>query len=257
MPKLTIITVNYNNKTGLDKTIRSIVQQTYSDFEYIIIDGGSDDGSTDIIRQYKDKINFWVSEKDSGIYNAMNKGIALANGEYCLFLNSGDSLFEKDTLEKVFNKTNYTEDIIYGNMLIDFSGKQVLGKMPEKITFEQMMADTLWHPVSFIKRKLFNTYGNYREDLKIVSDYDFFIKTILINKVSALHIPITVCVFPVDGISSQSSNANLIKAEREKVQLAYFSKDVIDQYYKTGKKAKKSAWNKVIGLFSKNNQEYP
>ena len=245
MPKLSIITINYNNKQGLERTIKSIVAQGYKDFEFIVIDGGSNDGSVEVIHQYQDKITKWISEKDSGIYNAMNKGIGFAKGEYCLFLNSGDSLFENNTLEKVF-AADYTEDIVYGNMQIDFGGKKVLGEMLNLITFEHMMADTLWHPASFIKRSLFTKYGNYREDLKIVSDYDFFIKAIIVNKVSTRHIPITISIFPTDGMSSQSSNAELIKAEREKVQLGYFSKFVIDEYNAKKKKAKNSVWNKLL-----------
>ncbi|HTB07765.1 MAG TPA: glycosyltransferase family 2 protein [Bacteroidia bacterium] len=250
MPKLSIITINYNNKAGLEKTIKSIITQSFKDFEFIVIDGASNDGSVDVIHQHQDKIAKWVSEKDLGIYNAMNKGIGFAKGEYCLFLNSGDSLYESNTLEKVF-ATEPKEDIVYGNMLIDFSGKKVLGEMPDTITFEHMMADTLWHPVSFIKRDLFAKYGNYREDLKIVSDYDFFIKAILVNKVSAKHIPVTISIFPTDGMSSQSSNAELIKAEREKVQSGYFSKFVIDEFNAKKKKTSNGIWSKLFAKLIK------
>ncbi len=100
--------------------------------------------------------------------------------------------------------------------------------MPDNITLEHMIKDTLWHPVSFIKRDLFDKYGYYREDLKIVSDYDFFLKTIIVNHVSAKHINIPISVFPLDGMSSQLKNVELIKQEREKVQLKYFPKDTID-----------------------------
>jgi glycosyltransferase involved in cell wall biosynthesis len=252
MPKLSVITVNYNNKAGLERTIKSVVDQTFTDFEYIIIDGGSNDGSIDVLNQYHSKITKWISEKDAGIYHAMNKGIAIATGEYCLFLNSGDSLFEHDTLENVFNNTTYIQDIIYGNMLINFNGKKVMGAMPDKITVEHMIADTLWHPVSFIKRSLFQLYGNYREDLKIISDYDFFIKTILINKVSTLHIPVTVSVFPVDGISSQKTNAALLKAERKQVQLSYFDKDLINQLHKEMVREKnKKTIDRILGKFAR------
>ena len=100
--KFSIITINYNNCEGLRRTIESVVNQTCHDFEYIIIDGGSTDGSVDVIKQYADQIDYWVSEPDKGIYNAMNKGVAVAKGEYCLFLNSGDSLHNNSALAKVF-----------------------------------------------------------------------------------------------------------------------------------------------------------
>ena len=88
--KISVITINYNNKSGLEKTIQSVISQTYFELEYIIIDGGSSDGSIDVIKKYENKIDYWISEQDKGIYNAMNKGIAQAHGEYCNFMNSGD-----------------------------------------------------------------------------------------------------------------------------------------------------------------------
>jgi len=113
-PKLSIITVNLNNAEGLRKTIESVVSQTYTDYEYIIIDGGSTDGCVEIIKQYEDKITYWVSEPDKGIYNAMNKGILKAKGEYCQFLNSGDWLIKESILHDIFSILPIA-DIIYGN----------------------------------------------------------------------------------------------------------------------------------------------
>jgi len=113
-PKLSIITVNLNNAEGLRKTIESVVTQTFTDFEYIIIDGGSTDGSVEIIKLYADKITYWVSEPDKGIYNGMNKGIMVAKGEYCQFLNSGDWLVNENVLKEVFADV----DIVYGDLKI-------------------------------------------------------------------------------------------------------------------------------------------
>ncbi len=124
MVKLSIITVNLNNSAGLRKTIESIVKQTFKDFEYIIIDGGSTDGSAEVIKEFADKITYWVSEPDKGIYNAMNKGILHAKGEYLLFLNSGDWLADDDLLSKVFCEPR-TADIIYGHMNF-VSGDKIL-----------------------------------------------------------------------------------------------------------------------------------
>ena len=111
--KFSIITVNFNNKEGLHNTIKSVINQTFRDFEYIVIDGGSTDGSIDILKKYDKYINYWISEKDSGIYNAMNKGISKANGEYLNFMNSGDCFYALDVLEKV-SKYGYTSDFIVG-----------------------------------------------------------------------------------------------------------------------------------------------
>src|SRR4051812_22804100 len=101
MPRLSIITINYNNVSGLRKTVESVVNQTSQDFEYIVIDGGSTDGSVDVLKQYAKKIKYWISEPDKGIYNAQNKGILKATGEYCHFINSGDYLVKNDVIEKM------------------------------------------------------------------------------------------------------------------------------------------------------------
>jgi glycosyltransferase involved in cell wall biosynthesis len=245
-PKLSIVTVCFNNKEGLDKTIRSIISQTFHDYEFIIIDGGSSDGSADVIKKYEDKISYWISEKDNGAYYAMNKGIAKANGEYCLFLNSGDYLNSDDILQKVF-KNNYEQDIIYGNMKIDWGqGKVTIGTMPDKISFYQMYTDTLWHPVSFIKRTLFEKYGKYNEMYKIVADYDFFFKTIVMNNVSTRHLSVIVSVFNnTKGLSSRPENNVLLQSERQQVLKSYLAPAIIElaeEYKKKNISIKKRFW---------------
>src|SRR5690348_17657794 len=106
MPKLSIITINLNNVKGLQKTMESVFAQTFTDYEYIIIDGGSTDGSVSEIKKHQNKLVYWISENDKGIYNAMNKGIVKANGEYILFMNSGDYLYTDNTIKEVFQKSN-------------------------------------------------------------------------------------------------------------------------------------------------------
>lgn len=226
--KLSIITINRNNANGLDKTIQSVINQSYEDFEYIVIDGNSTDHSIDIIKKYNSNINYWVSETDKGIYNAMNKGIAKANGNYVLFLNSGDYLVNSDVLKSVFEKQQ-TADIIYGNMQIDWgNGKITSGKMPDKITFKQMYIDTLWHPVSFIKKTLFDKYGLYNETYKVVADYDFFFKVIIINNVTTYHINVDIAMYNLNGLSSLPENKALEQAERRKVIESYLPQSIID-----------------------------
>ena len=226
--KLSIITINRNNANGLDKTIQSVINQSYEDFEYIVIDGNSTDHSIDIIKKYNSNINYWVSETDKGIYNAMNKGIAKANGNYVLFLNSGDYLVNNDVLKSVFEKQQ-TADIIYGNMQIDWgNGKITSGKMPDKITFKQMYIDTLWHPVSFIKKTLFDKYGLYNETYKVVADYDFFFKVIIINNVTTYHINVDIAMYNLNGLSSLLENKALEQAERRKVIESYLPQSIID-----------------------------
>jgi len=254
MPKLSVITINFNDAAGLEKTIKSVVSQSFTDLEYIVIDGGSTDGSVDVIKKYADKINYWVSEKDKGIYNAQNKGIEKASGEYCLFLNSGDYLVDKEVLAGVF-KYDYSEDIIYGNMMIDWGNGNIrLGTMPDTISFFQMYTDTLWHPVSFIKKELFEKYGCYDESYRMVADYEFFFRTIIIKNVSTHHIPLPISVYNTKGFSTVPENKAIEAEERRRVLNAYLPEAVVEfaeeQVNRIARK-KKSRFRRLINKLKK------
>ncbi|MEY4293059.1 MAG: hypothetical protein RIQ61_1457 [Bacteroidota bacterium] len=217
MIRLSIITINFNNASGLRETIVSVINQTFSDFEYIIIDGGSTDNSVDIIKEYSKKITYWVTETDKGIYNAMNKGIKVANGEYLQFLNSGDYLANKFVLDKVFKEKN-NSDIIFGNMIKVFSnGTTIKDKGPENndITLKTFFTKTLNHSSAFINHNLFSQYGLYDEELKIVSDWKFFLISCGLNQANIIYKDIDIVYFDMNGISN--INLELRKSEREKV----------------------------------------
>jgi glycosyltransferase involved in cell wall biosynthesis len=223
MLKLSIITINYNNALGLKKTISSVINQMFSDFEFIVIDGASSDSSIEVIKKYASKINYWISEKDKGIYNAQNKGISAATGEYCLFLNAGDCLVNENVLATIFLLKD-SEDIIYGDMITtDESEVEKHLKMPNHIGVKRMLADTLWHPVSIIKRELFLKYGNYDEQFKIVADYEFFVRVIIKEKVTTKHVPIEITIFDTSGLSSDMSKRQQLIKERNQIQDMYFN----------------------------------
>ena len=120
--KLSIITINYNNKAGLQKTIDSVICQTWRDFEWIVIDGGSADGSKELIEQYQQHFSYWCSERDDGVSSAMNKGICISSGDWIMILNSGDYLYSKDSLFELMNAVSDNVDIIYGNSIEDNKG---------------------------------------------------------------------------------------------------------------------------------------
>ncbi len=203
--KLSIITINFNDAIGLEKTIQSVINQTFKDFEYIVIDGASTDGSVDVIKKYSDKLTHWVSEPDSGIYNAMNKGTRLAQGEYCLYLNSGDFLAADDVLEKAFSY-NFTEDIVSCNCL-DFDDKHEWLKVPPKnISLFSFIGGSLPHPTSFIKRNLLNRIGGYNESYRIMSDWCFFLEAVIVQHCSYRTLDVLLTKFNCFGISSTSSS---------------------------------------------------
>jgi len=213
--KLSIITVNLNNTEGLRKTIESVVYQTFTDFEYIIIDGGSTDESVEIIKQYADKITYWVSESDKGIYNAMNKGILQAKGEYCLFLNSGDYLVDENVLENMFS-LDFKEDIVYGNRINIYENatrKEV--KFPDKLKFSFFFKGALPHQATFFKKYLFDEIGGYAENYKYASDWLFYMLAFIKYKSSYRYIGKNIVYFDCTGISSDVNNRNEMFAERE------------------------------------------
>ncbi|MFV0419942.1 MAG: glycosyltransferase family 2 protein [Dysgonomonas sp.] len=206
--KLSIITINYNNAQGLEKTIKSVVSQNLRDFEYIVIDGNSTDGSKDIIKTYEDRIHYWISESDSGIYNAMNKGIRQANGEYLLFLNSGDFLNDEDSLRTVLFELNTGMDIVFFDMvLVDAEcNKSFIKKYPDFVDLKHMILDAIPHQASFIKRKTLIDYGGYNENTNIISDWIFFLDAIIFGNASYKHINQVFSSFNLDGISSKAEN---------------------------------------------------
>lgn len=223
--KLSIITINYNNREGLKKTIDSVINQTFRDFEYILIDGGSEDGSKEIILQHEAQFSYWRSEKDHGIYNAMNKGILAAKGDYLLFLNSGDCLTSNDILEQVF-ATPLKEDIVYGNLLFESQdGNHTLGIYPDELNVYNVLEGSLPHPASFIKRQLFDN-SLYTESYRIVSDWEFWIKKIIMEGVSYKHISLTISRFDTTGISSNSQRCN---EERELVLQRLFPRMIYSE----------------------------
>ncbi|MCL2380189.1 MAG: glycosyltransferase [Treponema sp.] len=198
--KLSIITINKNNAVGLEKTIQSVICQTYTDFEYIIIDGNSGDESVETIKKYTDRIGYWISEPDNGTYNAMNKGIRKAKGEYCLFLNSGDWLISADTMDKVFKEVGEnTADIYYSNRIRPDNS---IARFPKNLN-NYLLRGKINHQNSLIKRSLFFEHGFYNEKLRICSDWEFFLNELYIHKSCFYHIETNISIYDIHGISSK------------------------------------------------------
>lgn len=220
---LSIITINYNNKVGLEKTIESVINQTYNDFEYIVIDGNSSDGSQDIINEYNDKISYSISEPDTGIYNAMNKGIKIASGEFLLFLNSGDCLFDNNILSKVVQDLNSEISIFYGNMIISNNGKPTtFCNLPDELSFSFFLNFSLPHQATFIKKQLFDDNFYYNENLKIISDWEFNLYCICKKNEPYQHLNYIISDFDGSGISSNLNNTNQLLDEKNQVLSKHF-----------------------------------
>ncbi|WP_169921743.1 glycosyltransferase family 2 protein [Spirosoma rigui] len=205
-----------NNRTGLEKTLQSVFGQTYSAIEFIVIDGGSTDGSVAYIQQHAAKVKYWVSEPDLGIYHAMNKGIAQATGEYCLFLNSGDWLVHSSTLEIVMSNKPKA-DIVAGDVYFFDTEANVIKwhvPSPDVLTAKTLFLGTLPHQATLIRRSLFERFGVYNQGLKIASDWLFFLEVLLEGGCSYQHIPETVAYFSMDGISCSPQTHALPRREQ-------------------------------------------
>jgi glycosyltransferase involved in cell wall biosynthesis len=221
MRKLSIITINYNNLDGLQRTVESVVNQTWQELEYIVIDGGSKDGSAEYIESQSEHIDYWVSEPDKGIYNAMNKGIVKATGEYLFFLNSGDHFFSNTVLEENYDKiADY--DLIYFNIVNLREKNSYTITYPEHLSFSFFYLGTLCHQSTFIKKELFDQLGLYDENLKLVSDWKFFILALFKFNCTYLKVNTIISTFYLDGISTDLMNKELLNKEREQVLNADF-----------------------------------
>lgn len=222
--KYSIITINYNNKEGLEQTIQSVLCQTCHDYEYLIIDGGSTDGSLDVIKEYANRIDYWVSEPDGGRYPAMNKGIKQAIGDYLNFMNSGDTFHSSTVLEDIA-KMNYTEDIITGGYYNQEKGIKHIIK-PQEVTLLTMFKNTFNHQATFYKRDLFRK-RLYDESYVIQSDAKFNYLSIIYDNCSVRIIDYIIAVYDLNGISSK---LEIVDKEWERLLAELFPPRILRDY---------------------------
>jgi glycosyltransferase involved in cell wall biosynthesis len=258
MPKLSIITINYNNLEGLKRTVDSVLNQTWKEFEYIVIDGGSTDGSAEYIESKSEHIDYWISEPDKGIYNAMNKGIVKATGEYLLFLNSGDHFFTNSVLQENNDKiANY--DLIYFNIQNVGENFSKIISYPAILRFSDLFFNILSHQATFFRKNLFKKVGLYDENLKIVSDWKFMIVALFKYHCSYLKVDETLSTYYLDGISSFMENREIVYKERDLVLNSDFKGYVEDinqllelrTIVSNLRKSKKIGWLVKLGLIHK------
>lgn len=222
--KLSIITINRNNAAGLEKTMQSVASQNFKEFEYVVIDGASTDDSVEVIKRLSPQVAHlkWVSEPDKGIYNAMNKGILMASGDYIQILNSADALAASDVTGKMLaalERFDYPT-ILYGNMIKCFpDGRKVVDKCfaGQEITMLGMFTGTLNHDPAYIRRDLFEKYGYYDESLKIVSDWKWYLQAIILGEEHPQYVDLDITSFDMTGISENAHSKTMIREERRNV----------------------------------------
>jgi len=214
--RISVITVVYNAGSVFEWTLKSIRDQSYKHIEYIVVDGGSTDGALQLIDKYKDIVSKWVSEPDKGLYNAMNKGLKMASGDYVMFLNAGDVFYNNEVLSSIFTADKPLSDVYYGEtMIIGQDGKEIgmrRLKAPEELSWKSLIDGMLVCHQSFIVRK--EICMNYNEKYKIAADYDWMMRC-LKNAKSICNTHLIISKFLDGGLNKH----NIRKALRERFQI--------------------------------------
>lgn len=246
MMKLSVITINRNNAEGLERTLSSVLNQTYGKFEHIIIDGASIDDSIKIIESYVRDVSCmkydvsWVSEPDTGIYDAMNRGVRKAHGDYVLMLNSGDYLVNDHVLERIVPELDGT-DIIQGNIIKVGVGEERLerGYGKSDISFIDVMKNHFLHQASFCRRELFDKYGYFDDSYRINGDTVFYAKCLGFGNASFKYVDQNIAYFDTEGISADPEGKWVaLRREEDARYENMFSQRMWDLFYKEEKKIK-------------------
>lgn len=230
--KISVVTVCYNAVDCIEETMLSVLDQTYPNIEYIVIDGGSSDGTADVIRKYADRLAYWVSEPDKGIYDAMNKGIVAATGDYINFMNAGDRFFNERVVEDVV-KRNIVEDFVVGiaECKKGKNHKRTRYWMPIRKHFrfaEVKDGHAVNHQSSFIKRNILS--AGYDCRYKIIADDLFFIKSVVFGGASYRPVSRIIAVYDREGISNSPEVVKEINSEREDFFDRNDPRGILDEY---------------------------
>lgn len=216
---LSIITVSFNSSKYIRQTIESVIGQTFTDLEYIIIDGGSTDGTVDIIKQYEDKVDYWTSEPDNGIADAMNKGLSVAKGDYILFLHSDDYLLNFYSIELASQHFTPKNDIFLFDIFLEKEGRRIL-RRPRGLNWWINFKTGVFHQSAICSKALFDSVGHFDVNFKIAMDYDIFLRAYRSGiKAKKVHMPLSV--MRLNGISSRLDWPGLQERFREE-KLVHF-----------------------------------
>ena len=249
--KVSIITITYNNLDGLKRTRESVISQTYEDYEWIVIDGGSTDGTREFLQEHAEEMSYWCSEKDKGVYNAQNKGTSQASGDYCIYMNAGDSFYDKDVLKNVFSEV-HEEDILYGDWAQVFpNGKKKYIEPGNSVDYAFFFVDNICHQAMFIKTSLLKE-SPYDETYRLYADWAKWTEFAYKGKIFK-YIHQRICYFMMDGMSAENEENN----EKER-------KRVIEECYPGSLKSMMLKWkeftiiqNQLLGLGQVEYQQNP
>lgn len=228
MPLFTIITINLNNLHGLKRTMESVFCQNFSDFEYIVVDGVSEDGSIEWIKSQEKNISHIIIEKDKGVYDAMNKGLHVANGRYIQFLNSGDAFNTPDALSK-FAENLHDMDLIFSDVELMHGDRLTPMFFPDQLNWRFQMTDMICHQAIFASSELFRKTGEFNIDYKIYADYDWLMKSLRVHHATYHHLNAILIRYEAGGLS-ETTNKERQKMEKDKIHDMYFSPWLVGIY---------------------------
>ena len=226
-PLFSIITINYNGLEGLKQSMTSVIAQTFKDFEYIVIDGGSTDGSAAYIESHQENLDYWISEKDKGIYNAMNKGVAQAKGEYIYFLNSGDYFLFPEILTLISQKLDENKKpdvLVTGVLQLNPENGSYMLNIPKQVDKISLFHKMICHQTLFVKRTIFDALGNFDESYVIKADYEWLLRVVSSNSYSFNYFNTVIAFYPLGGASDTSYSTHSVK-EIPAIRNKYYSKE--------------------------------
>ena len=224
---LSIITINYNNASGLEKTIDSIATQKSENFEHIIIDGGSNDGSVQVIEKflqnerYKKHLRYWKSERDGGIYDAMNRGIPHATGKYILMLNSGDYFKDENAVERATSQ-DFAEDLVYFDATFVGKDGTKIYRYPDSISAVYFVTKLIFNQQNLLVRTEFQKENLFSTKFKIAGDYEFYLRSVIKNNCTLRHVSDSLVCFEMDtGLGSRPETIELRAKEGREITNMY------------------------------------
>lgn len=236
-PDFTVVTVCLNEADKIRRTCESIARQTHGNHEWIVVDGGSTDGTLDILAEYRDSMTRLLSEPDDGLYHAMNKGLSLAKGEYVVFMNGGDAFTDGEVLARVGACED--ADLIYGDVHLEATASDV--SYPDQLPPCYLLNNSLPHQACYYRRNLIKDMGGYDTSLAIAADYDLNVRLLEIERIPHHHINRPLAFFDPDGISSDPLQRSLRKRENHEVRMRYFPS------YRRSLKAMRQSLRNFIG----------
>jgi glycosyltransferase involved in cell wall biosynthesis len=226
-PALSIVTICLNDRPGLLAALDSVFAQTFRDWELVVVDGGSSDGSVDELRARAGRIASWTSEPDGGIYEAQNKGLARARGDYVLFLNAGDRLASPDALARLL-EPRPTEDLVYGDAWFEVNGQLRPWRQPDRLTFEFLMRSSIPHQGTVFRRDLFARLGPHDVSFRIAGDYEFILRAVAAHDATSRHVPCFVAIHNLHGVSGRPESSARVAEERRRAQERNFPRSVLE-----------------------------